>query len=415
MHCRIGFLFVSLHPQNDIASMNESTQWIITQITDFCERYGNRLAGSAATWAATDKMAAMAEHWSDRVEKETFTMHPTAFMGSITIQVILGLAAIILWWTIRSWLVPIILVVWLISWWGEYWTYRRIFDRLHPKAEGQNVLAVLKAAEDTRRRVIITAHADAAYEMRFLLHLKSWQVVVLIVLADCGSLFFLVSSLLSLSGLTSPGYDHALSYILIPIACVLFAWLFFVNWHVVSPGANDNLTGCFTALALLREMAANNQRLTHTDFCVLITDGEECGLRGAMAFAERHERELYETDTLVVAADTFHDKEQLKVYPRGINFTQKNSPKVCSMLRRAGRHCGITLPDVDFYPGATDAEAFSRRGIKAAAICASPISTGPYYHTRYDAPDSLSPESIEAATDILREFLRLADESTHNQ
>ena len=75
--------------------MNESTQWIMTQITDFCKRYGNRLAGSASTWAATNKMAAMAEHWCDRVEKETFTMHPTAFMGSITIQVIFGLAAAI--------------------------------------------------------------------------------------------------------------------------------------------------------------------------------------------------------------------------------------------------------------------------------------------------------------------------------
>lgn len=394
--------------------MEQTTSWIISKITGFCSKYKRRLAGSEAAHAATDEMAEMARLWSDIVRKEPFTMHPTAFMGSILIQVALGLCAIVLWWTSRTpvtrWVILALQLLWFASWWGEYWTYHRIFDRLHRKAEGQNVFAVRKAAGESRQRVIITGHADAAYEMSFFLHLKTWMVALHIVVADGGLLFFLLSSVLGLLGITGPGYEHVISFVLIPVACSLIGWAFFVNWKVVSPGANDNLTGCFAALGLLKEMAEKDERLEHTDFCVLITDGEECGLRGAMAFAERHKQDLLASNTIVLAADTFHDKDQLMVYGRGINFTQKNSPEVCEMLREAGRGCGISLPDAGWYPGATDAEAFSRNGIKAAALCGSPHGTGPYYHTRYDAPESLSPECIEAATDILREFLKVVDE-----
>lgn len=400
-------------------SIMEQTQWIMARITEFCANYKRRLAGSANTRAATDAMAAMAGLWSDTVTKETFALRPTAFMGSILVQVVCGLAAIVLWWLAPTattrWVSVALAAVWFVSWWGEYWTYHRIFDMLHRKAEGQNVLAVRKASGETRRRVIITGHADAAYEMTFLLHMKSWMVVLFIVVADLGMLFFLVSALLSQLGLAGTAYSHAFPFAASPVALSLIGWAFFVNWRVVSPGANDNLTGCFTALSLLKEMAERDERLQHTDFCVLITDGEECGLRGAMAFAERHKQELLDSDTLVLAADTFHDKAQLKVYHRGINFLQKNSPEVCALLREAGHQCGIELPNADFYPGATDAEAFSRFGIKAAAICASPVSTGPYYHTRYDAPDSLSPACIETATNILRQFLLVADEQVANK
>ena len=400
----------------DKSELNElmSSSWIISQIAEFCSRYKNRLAGSASCRAAGDEMARMAAEWSDIVTKEDFELHPTAFMGSILVQVIVSLTAIVLWWACRStacrWIILGLLLIWFVSWWGEYWTYHRIFDKLHRKAVGQNVFAVRKAAGETRRRVIIVGHADAAYEMTFLLHLKTWIVGMHIVVADGGLLVFLVSSILGLLGITSPGYEQALSFILIPVACTLIGWAFFVNWKVISPGANDNLTGCFVALALLKEMAEKGERLQHTDVCVLITDGEECGLRGAMAFEEGHRQELQETDTIALAVDTFHDKDQLMVYGRGINFLQKNSPEVCELLREAGRRCSITLPNDGCYPGATDAEAFSRNGIKAAALCGSPHGTGPYYHTRFDTPDSLSPECIETGMNILREFLLVADE-----
>jgi len=51
------------------------------------------------------------------------------------------------------------------------------------------------------------------------------------------------------------------------------------------PGASDDGVGTAVVLKLAREMA---KRKTTNDFIFLITDGEETGLRGAYAFAQRH-------------------------------------------------------------------------------------------------------------------------------
>ena len=136
------------------------TDWIVSQITSFCSKYPRRLAGSASCKAASDDMASQLEAWSDSVRKEPFSMHPTAFMGSITVQCIAALLAIgLLWagiWYASFWLkilTVVLLLLWFVSWMGEYWLYLRIFDWLHRKAIGQNVYAERKAAGESRRHL----------------------------------------------------------------------------------------------------------------------------------------------------------------------------------------------------------------------------------------------------------------------
>lgn len=91
----------------------------------------------------------------------------------------------------------------------------------------------------------------------------------------------------------------------------------------------------------------------------------------------------------------------MAVYGRGINFTNKDSERVCVLLREAGRKTGRDIPYAKWYPGATDADAFSREGMEAAALCAMVHDSNPYYHIRDDSPENLIPDAITAA----REFL----------
>jgi len=240
----------------------------------------------------------------------------------------------------------------------------------------------------------------------FLVRLKAWLIYVLILGADLGMFACLTFGLLSAAGMVSTHTSAVFGLIEALLLFIYIPWLFFIRWRVVSDGANDNLTGCYISMSILKEMAEKDIRLDYTDVCCLITDGEESGLRGAMAYAERHRQELIDTNSIVIAVDTIHDPEQLMIYHRGINFTQKNSTEVCKLLHEAGLSCGRDIPYTDFYPGANDSEAFSRNGIKAAAICAVQHTPSSYYHTRYDSWDNLNPEGIEIVRRIVSQAIQ---------
>lgn len=94
------------------------------------------------------------------------------------------------------------------------------------------------------------------------------------------------------------------------------------------------------------------------------------------------------------------------VYPRGINGTQKNNEQLCSLIQKAGKNCGVPIGRAGFYPGANDADAFSRYGIKAAGLCGVRHKPSKYYHTRFDGWDNLDMDCVEKTRLILREAVR---------
>ena len=188
------------------------------------------------------------------------------------------------------------------------------------------------------------------------------------------------------------------------ILSILYApLLLLVDWHTVVDGANDNLTGCFLSMSILKEMADKDMRYEDTEICCLITDGEEAGLRGAHAFASENVEELMKLNTLVIAVDTIHSVEELRIFSRGINYTESNSEEACNLLYFAGMKNGLDLPTAEFYPGACDSEAFSVVGIKAAAICGVAFTPQDYYHNVKDTYTNLNPECIRVVREILKD------------
>ena len=396
--------------------MSEHIRWITEEIRHVCENYKERVAGSESVRACMDYMAGHLCGIADRVVTEPFTLHPQAWIGSIALQGTLDVLGVICYWmgyvlSARA-LTALSVLLFLgsiLSWVFEYVLYGPAFDFLYPKKDAVNLFAERKAAGETKRRVILCGHADAAYEISFFQHeLKAWAIYLLILGADVGMFFCCGFGVAALAGTAAPTL-RIFGIVEAVLLIVYIPWIFFINWRVVVDGANDNLTGCYIAMSILKEMAENDERLEHTDVCCLITDGEESGLRGALAYAEAHRQELLDSDSIVIALDTIHDPNELAIYHRGINFTQKNSPEVCELLHEAGLACGRDLPYAGFYPGGTDAEAFSRYGIRAAGLCAVQHTPSTYYHTRHDSWDNLNPEGIELARAVVLEALRLAD------
>ena len=65
----------------------------------------------------------------------------------------------------------------------------------------------------------------------------------------------------------------------------------------------------------------------------------------------------------------------------------------------------------DIYPGAVDAEGFSRYGIEAAGFCGVNHDPKICHHTRLDTADNINPQCINLSLDICLEAAELYDKN----
>ena len=173
--------------------MSEYTAWITDQIRKVCEMYKNRTAGTQNVQDCMRMMETQLRDWCDHVEADPFTLHPHAFMGSVPLQASLCICGVICFLlahflssTALSAISSVFFLAAIAVWLLEYVFYGRAFDFLFPKKESFNIYGERKARIESRQRIILCGHADAAYEMSFFVHLKAWMIYVLMLAADVG-------------------------------------------------------------------------------------------------------------------------------------------------------------------------------------------------------------------------------------
>jgi len=83
---------------------------------------------------------------------------------------------------------------------------------------------------------------------------------------------------------------------------------------------------------------------------------------------------------------------------------------VAQLIRKAGEQCGVDIPNTELYPGAVDAEAFSRLGLKAAGLTGVSHEAKRYYHTRDDTADNVDLDCLVLSLNICKEAAKLFDQ-----
>ncbi|MBQ6374126.1 MAG: M20/M25/M40 family metallo-hydrolase [Clostridia bacterium] len=369
---------------------------MIDGIGHMCRDMEQRAPGSAGEREAAEHLARVlrTECGCDDVRLETFRPHPAAFYGyfwfSMAFDVLCALLYFVSpWLSILSGCAALFLFV------VQFGLYRQVIDPLFPERESCNVTAVRRCSGEVERRVFLNGHIDAAWE--FPLNHRFGGLVFEIpgVMALIGVLFYLTVSACALLGAGAwTGTAARWGLIFIPFF-VLVGGTY--DPRRVVDGANDDLTGCWMGIALLRDMQRRGIVPAHTEMGVILTGSEEAGLRGAKAWCRRHGGDHRDVPTFIICFDTIHDPAHLMVNARDLNGTLRADEGLCAAFLEAAREAGIPCRRgwVPPFGGATDSAAFTQGGFRSVGITGLNHRLEDYYHTRRDTWDNLDAAGLE--------------------
>lgn len=401
--------------KNYPSALREMTNFSVRGIKKICKDVGPRPAGSEQEHEAQKLMAAELDGACDKVEIEPFDVHPGAFLGWILTDGIMMIAAIVLFFFGMSAIALALCALSLIFAIVEFLLYKKLLDPFFPKKTSHNVVAVRKPKGEVRRRIIFSGHADSANEWRFTYYGGSKLLVPIIGLSFVGILLGLVLGIWAVAAghafsAADSGALNVMRYVFLAWIPILFTALFFENKKRPVMGANDDLTGCFISMAVVKYMQQHDIRFENTEVWVVLTGSEEAGLRGAKAFCKAHKNELSDVETVFVGLDTIRDYDFAAVYSRDLTGTVKNDAGACALVKEAAKQTGLDLLYKSVFFGATDAAAVTQAGMKAVSVAAMDPAPAKYYHTRLDTADNLDIKTVEAVLGVALETAFLFDE-----
>lgn len=351
----------------------------------------------------------------ERVDRETFTCSPTAFVGFFPFLVLLYVAGVVLYFFLPAVSAALALAGGLVLFF-EVVRYHELIDPIYPKREGENIAGFVKPSGDVKRRVYVSAHFDSAYEFKIWYWFKGFSGVIMgIGLVSVVLLFglSLARAIAEPVGLPQAGAYSVMGYVLAGLAPVVILFAFFHTTDVV-PGAMDDMAGVAVLAGLAKYLAEAPAKgefyPRNTEVVLLGLSSEEAGLRGAKRYAARHLAEAGETPTSAIFLDGIYDEKYFTVFKRELWPGAKLDERMVEVAKAAAADNGFDAK-VKLLPlGATDASAFALAGIPSVSMCLWDASRlVPHYHTRHDTIDHIKPSSLAVALQTTITMLQRLD------
>ena len=222
------------------------------------------------------------------------------------------------------------------------------------------------------------------------------------IICGIGAVYYLVLSILAtvknaafgMIGSDTNLFKMALwGIIFVPFLIGLY-WMW--NEKRVVDGANDNLSGCYMGIAVLKALADEGITLENTEVGVILSGSEEAGLRGSKAWCEAHKGEFDDVPTIILSYDTIHDPKYLMTNYRDLNGTVKVDKAVSDLFMESAADLNIPCKKGWVPPlgGATDSAAFAQAGFRATGITGLNHKLEDYYHTRRDTYDNMNLQGL---------------------
>lgn len=392
-----------------IDKKDKAAKYMVDEITHICKDFQKRAPGSEGERQACEYMADVLKKdcGCERADVESFKENPGSFFGWIYFTISFVLAAIVFFFICP--LVSIILIVaGLTIVLLEFGFYKKCVDRFFPEKTGHNVTAIKKCSGECKRRILFNGHPDAAWEWPVNYALGGVGFEGHAIICGVGAVFYIVISVIYIikNGLVGLAFNSAVTIGSSGIVKIglwglcfvpfLIGLYFMWNEHRIVDGANDNLSGCYMGIALLKALQDEGITLENTELGVVLTGSEEAGLRGSKAWCEAHKGEFDDVPTFIVSYDTIHDPKFLMVNYRDLNGTVKVDKDVSDLFLEAAKSIDVPIKKGWVPPlgGATDSAAFAQAGFRATGITGLNHKLEDYYHTRRDTYDNMNEEGL---------------------
>ncbi len=365
--------------QKIIDKKDAAAQYMLDEITYICKNFEKRGPGSKGEEQACEYMAKVLKEdcGCDRADVESFKENPGSFFGWIYFTITFVLLAIPLFFVFP--LASVLLIVaGLFIVFMQFGLYKKLIDRCFPEKTGHNVTAVKKCTGEVKRRIFFNGHPDAAWEWPVNYKLGGVGFEGHAILCGIGAIYYLVISIISIVmqrgisfGMIDTGsllFKLALGgLVFVPFLVGLY-WMW--NKNRIVDGANDNLSGCYMGIAILKALQDEGIEFENTEIGVILSGSEEAGLRGAKAWCEQHKGEFDDVPTFIFSYDTIHDPKYLMTNYRDLNGTVKADKDVSDLFMEASKEVGIPCKKGWVPPlgGATDSAAFAQAGFRATGV-----------------------------------------------
>lgn len=410
--------------KNIIAKKDEYAQYMLDEITHICKNMDKRDPGSKGEKQACEYMADVLKKdcGCERADIESFKENPGSFFGWIYLTISLVLVAIALFFVFP--LASVVLIVFgLVIAFLQFGLYKKFVDKLFPEKTGHNVTAIKKPTGEVKRRIFFNGHPDAAWEWPVNYALGGVGFEGHAVICGVGALYYIVISVIYMvqNGLTGMALNSAVTvgsswvakaaligFVFVPFLIGLY-WMW--NEKRVVDGANDNLSGCYMGIAVMKALEDAGITLENTEVGVILSGSEEAGLRGSKAWCEAHQGEFDDVPTFIFSYDTIHDPKYLMANYRDLNGTVKADKDVSDLFMEAAAELNIPCKKGWVPPlgGATDNAAFAQAGLRSTGITGLNHKLEDYYHTRRDTYDNMNLQGLADCFAISVKALEMFD------
>ena len=381
-----------------IDKKNDAAQFMIDEITHICTKFEKRAPGSKGEQQACEYMAdQLKDLGCDEVYVDEFKENPDSFYGWIYFTITCCFLALASYF-----FAPVLSIVFIVL--GlllcvlQFGLYKKTVDKVFKEEIGHNAAGFKKPTGEVKRRIIFNGHPDATWEWPFKYKFTYLGFDIHMMLCFVGAFYTIGIAIANVAGAFAENPELATKLGLGGLAFVPFWFGLYFMWNKkrVVDGANDNLTGCYMGLAILKFLKDEGIELENTEIGVVFTGSEEAGLRGAKAWCEAHADEFNDVPTFVYSYDTITQSEQLMVNYRDLNSTVKVDKDVSDLFYEACQELGIPCKK-GFVPplgGATDSAAFAQAGMRSTGITALNHALPDFYHTRLDTPEALNKDCL---------------------
>ena len=395
--------------QNLIDKKDEYAQYMLDEITHICKDFEKRDPGSKGELQACEYMADVLKKdcGCERADVESFKENPGSFFGWIYFTITMVLLAIALFF-----FCPLISII-LIG------LYKKFVDKFFPEKTGHNVTAIKKCTGEVKRRILFNGHPDAAWEWPVNYKLGGVGFEGHAIICGIGAIYYIVVSAMYIAqfGVHFAAVDFSSTpvkmalwgFIFVPFLIGLY-WMW--NEDKIVDGANDNLSGCYMGIAVMKALQDAGITLENTEVGVILTGSEEAGLRGSKAWCEAHKGEFDDVPTFIYSYDTIHDPKFLMANYRDLNGTVKADKDVSDLFVEAANELNIGCKKGWVPPlgGATDNAAFAQAGLRSTGITGLNHKLEDYYHTRRDTYDNMNLQGLADCYAVSMKVLEMFDE-----